>query len=542
MIGNPYRPTQAESGCGGQASIAMSPKASTRLLATQSDERLAALVRAGHDRAFEALVLRHRAPLLRYCRRVPLSESRAEDVVQQALLRAWTALRRGAEVRDLRAWLYRIAHNTAIDVVRDAAREGQRVTAEPDGSAPAPAGRSIAAPAAGAADTDLERGLAAKEALVSIAALPQMQREVVFRTAIAGYSHEEVASALGLSDGAVRGLLYRARVALRATITALTPPPLLTWMAGAGQGPAGERIGELAAGGGSIGLGGLLFKGGLAALTAGTLLTGAVIVHPSARHPARGGASRSPRELASAAAPQSHGAALGWASSNASSGGPSSASASLRPARGATGRHSSSGTPTARGWTVGGPVPPAGAQAPRFGSLRRGTRAPSSSGPSSGGGAGPGQNAPSAQSPAPTAGSGGGGSSEGSGSGAAGASSGGSSGGSGSAGGGSGSGGAGTGSGGSGTGSGGGGAGGSGGSTGGSSGGGGSPPPPSGSGGSGGSGGGSGGAGGTEGGSGGSGGSGGAGGGSGSGGPVTTVVHEVTNLLESTVHGVLGGH
>ena len=507
----------------------MSPKASTRLLATQSDERLAALVRAGHDRAFEALVLRHRTPLLRYCRRVPLSETRAEDVVQQALMQAWTALHRGVEVRDLRAWLYRIVHNTAIDVVRGAAREGRQVDAQPEGLAEVASGGV-------AGDADLERGLAAREALVSIAALPQMQREVVFRTAIAGYSHEEVASALGLSDGAVRGLLYRARVALRATVTALTPPPLLSWMAGAGQGGAGERIGELAAGGGSIGLGGLLVKGGVLALTAGTLLTGAVIVHPSARRHTHSGASATSGEIASAAASHSRGGALQWAPPRAFSGGSASASAPQRlSAKGSHRRLSSSSARTLRGWGLGATLPSAGGRSPRFGSPPKGPRVPSAPGPSGGSGGGSDQSAPSGQAPAPTAG--GGGSNEGSPSDPAGSSSGGTTGG-GSTGGGSGSGAGGTGSGGGGTGSGGAGTGGSGGSTGSGSGGGSSPtPPPSGSSGSGSSG-----SGGSGGGSGGSGTGGSGGSSAGSGGPVTTVVHEVTNLLESTVHGVLGGH
>src|SRR5947208_8528356 len=97
----------------------MSPRISIRLLAGQSDERLLALVRDGHERAFEALVDRYRRPLLRYLRRaVGLSDSPAEDVVQQALLQAWLALVRGTEVRDLKPWLYRIAHNTAVNAIR----------------------------------------------------------------------------------------------------------------------------------------------------------------------------------------------------------------------------------------------------------------------------------------------------------------------------------------------------------------------------------------------------------------------------------------
>src|SRR3954464_10189664 len=90
---------------------------STVLLRTQTDERLVALARAGHDRAFEAIVERYRRSLLRACRRI-LPEARAEDALQQALVAAWRGLQRGDEVRELRPWLYRIARNTALNQLR----------------------------------------------------------------------------------------------------------------------------------------------------------------------------------------------------------------------------------------------------------------------------------------------------------------------------------------------------------------------------------------------------------------------------------------
>lgn len=244
----------------------MSPGISTRLLATQSDERLLRLVREGHERAFEALVNRYRRPLLNYCRRLSLPEARTEDVLQQALLKTWIALRDGAEVRDIKAWLYRVVHNAAVNAVRDAAHDRERVA---DPTLRIEGGHA-----------DVERGLVVREALAEVAALPPLQREVIVRTAVGGYSHEQVASDLGLSDGAVRGLLYRARTTLRTATTALTPPQLLAWLAGRADQGAGapERLGELAAGGGTVGFGGLLLKGGVAAVTAGTLLTGAAVV------------------------------------------------------------------------------------------------------------------------------------------------------------------------------------------------------------------------------------------------------------------------
>lgn len=216
---------------------------------------------------------RYRRPLLSYCRRLSIPEARVEDVLQQALLKIWIALRGGSEVRDLKAWMYRVVHNTAINSVRDAVHDRERL-ADPTLRL-------------GVGQADLERGLVMREALAEVAALPDLQREVIVRTAVGGDSHEQVASDLGITDGAVRGLLYRARATLRTATTALTPPPLITWLAGRADqgGPAPERLGELAAGGGAAGLGGLIVKGGVVAVTAGTLLTGAVAhIRGSANH------------------------------------------------------------------------------------------------------------------------------------------------------------------------------------------------------------------------------------------------------------------
>ncbi|MCU0313627.1 MAG: hypothetical protein MUC84_06150, partial [Solirubrobacteraceae bacterium] len=86
----------------------------TVLLRAQTDERLARLAALGSDRAFEAIVERYRRPLLGYARRM-VGDSRAEDVVQAAFVNAWARMRDGAEIRDLRAWLFRIVHNGAVN-------------------------------------------------------------------------------------------------------------------------------------------------------------------------------------------------------------------------------------------------------------------------------------------------------------------------------------------------------------------------------------------------------------------------------------------
>ncbi len=245
-----------------------------RLLLTQSDERLVCLVQAGHEGAFEALVHRYRRPLLGYCRRLCSCEARAEEALQQALLNAWVALRRQTEVHDLRAWLYRVAHNAALNCMRSeqTARLADLQHAE----------QLDVLPGAVAQPTSIEDSMALREVFAGIAALPELQREVMLRTALGGHTHDEVACALGISDDAVRGLLYRARTALRAGLTALTPAPVLAWAArGAerGAGSGGQRVVELATGGGTAGLAGIVAKGSAVAITAGVAITGALVVH-----------------------------------------------------------------------------------------------------------------------------------------------------------------------------------------------------------------------------------------------------------------------
>jgi RNA polymerase sigma factor (sigma-70 family) len=247
----------------------MSPRISIRLLAAQSDQRLAALAGEGHERAFEALVHRYRRPLLRYCARMRLADARAEDVLQQAFLQVWMAFARGTEVRDVRPWLYRIVHNAAVNTLRGAADGHTELT------------EAMQAKTALAGESELQRKMAVHEALTDVAALPQMQQQAIFLTAVDGQSHDEVASVLGISEGALRGLLYRARTTLRSAAAALTPPPLLEWAARSADsaGPPAERIAELSAGGGAAGMAGLLLKGTVVAVTAGAVATGATVVN-----------------------------------------------------------------------------------------------------------------------------------------------------------------------------------------------------------------------------------------------------------------------
>src|SRR4051812_18197994 len=232
----------------------MAPVLSIPLLRTQSDRRLVALAADGHDRAFEAIVERYRRPLERYLRRL-LSEALAEDVLQATFVRAWQALRAGTDVRELRPWLYRIAHNQALNTLRAAGSALPAVAAE--------------LPAI-SLEAEVERREELRAALDGIEALPDRQRAALVAIAVADRPHADVAAELGMSDGALRQLLLRARTTLRAAATALTPYPLMTWLAGT-QEVSAARVAEVAVGAGGAGVG---IKAGAAVLAAGAVVAG----------------------------------------------------------------------------------------------------------------------------------------------------------------------------------------------------------------------------------------------------------------------------
>ena len=239
----------------------MTPIVSSTILRTQSDARLLALVRQGHESAFEAIVERYRRPLLRHCRRF-LPEPRAEDAVQQTFLNAWSALNKGAEVEDLRAWLYRISRNAALDAAKRAGYDYSELSDALE-LTPAP-------------EDEVERRWVVRETLGGVAALPDNQREALLRTAVDGHSRADIARDMRISEGAVRQLIHRARVALRAAATAVTPVPVATWAASIGGqgGQMGSRVTEMVAEAGAAGGAGMLLKTGTAVVAVGALAVG----------------------------------------------------------------------------------------------------------------------------------------------------------------------------------------------------------------------------------------------------------------------------
>ena len=162
---------------------------------------------------FMELVGEMRPELHRYCARMTGSVFDGEDVVQDTLAKAYYALGQMFEPPNLRPWLFRIAHNTALDYLRRSERKNVDIMPEvPD--------RALDEADESAADPEL-----VEAALTVFVELPPLQRGALILKDVLGHSLAETAETLGTSVGAVKAALSRARAnVLRAPRTAAARP------------------------------------------------------------------------------------------------------------------------------------------------------------------------------------------------------------------------------------------------------------------------------------------------------------------------------
>jgi RNA polymerase sigma-70 factor, ECF subfamily len=155
---------------------------------------------------FLALVTEVRPELHRYCARMTGSIADGEDVVQDTLARAYYELSELKELPPLRPWLFRIAHNRAIDYLR---RYERRM------SEPLDAAMELAADAALEPDSALARQDAVRTAISRFLELPPAQRSCVILKDVLEHSQEEISAMLELSIPAIKAALHRGRARLR---------------------------------------------------------------------------------------------------------------------------------------------------------------------------------------------------------------------------------------------------------------------------------------------------------------------------------------
>jgi RNA polymerase sigma factor (sigma-70 family) len=166
-----------------------------------SDERLTRRACGGDERAFAAIFRRYHQPLYRFCLAIVGNPEDAQDALQNTMVKVMRALPGEERTIDLKPWLYRIAHNEAIDLLRRR-RETRQLDAEQ------------AAPGYGLAE-DVATRERLRRLLADLRELPERQRETLVMRELAGLEFEEIGAALGTSDAVARQTLYEARQSLR---------------------------------------------------------------------------------------------------------------------------------------------------------------------------------------------------------------------------------------------------------------------------------------------------------------------------------------
>lgn len=165
-----------------------------------SDDRLTRRAVSGDQRAFAAIFSRYHQPLYRFCLAIVGNPDDAQDALQNTMAKVLRSLPGEEREIELKPWLYRIAHNESIDLLRR-----RRETRELDVEQVAP-GYGLA--------EDVATRERLRRLLDDLRELPERQREVLVMRELSGLDFEEIGSSLGTSGAVARQTLYEARQSL----------------------------------------------------------------------------------------------------------------------------------------------------------------------------------------------------------------------------------------------------------------------------------------------------------------------------------------
>jgi RNA polymerase sigma-70 factor (ECF subfamily) len=160
----------------------------------------------GETGAFESFFRAHQRDIFTYLWRMTSDEQAAYDLAQETFLRAWQHFAKIREYERPGGWLFRVATHLALNHLRSRTTSlGAAISLDAAGAAPHSLSPSdtFSDPGAHIADADTVRR-------VLLAILPRQRAALILRE-IYGLSHSEVADALGISTGAAKTLLWRAR-------------------------------------------------------------------------------------------------------------------------------------------------------------------------------------------------------------------------------------------------------------------------------------------------------------------------------------------
>ncbi len=165
------------------------------------EDKLASEARDGDQRALAKIFSDYHQPLYRYCLAIVGDRQDAEDALQETMIKVLRSLPGEQREIALRPWLYRIAHNEAIDQLRR-----RRKTALLEDAEPAPGG--------GLAE-QVEARERLRQLIADLSALPERQRGALLMREAAGLDFDEIGAALETTPAVARQTLYEARLGLR---------------------------------------------------------------------------------------------------------------------------------------------------------------------------------------------------------------------------------------------------------------------------------------------------------------------------------------
>ena len=187
-----------------------------------SDSVAVARVKSGDGEAYRRLVDRHSRSVFRLAFRMTGNESDAEDVVQETFMRAYKQLHRWEARSSFSTWLYRIAANYSLDLVRRRKRHAEVGLEESRGNGE-DATDVIRALPSGAPGPErlMISGHVQEKVAATLKELSQQERTAFVLRHFEGQSIEEISGALGLSSNAAKHSIFRAVQKLRRALEPL---------------------------------------------------------------------------------------------------------------------------------------------------------------------------------------------------------------------------------------------------------------------------------------------------------------------------------
>jgi len=177
------------------------------------DLQLASMAAEGMNEAFDELVRRYSSRVYGLCFSMLGNRSDAEDCAQETFLKAYRSIASYRDIASFYTWVYRIARNTCLDLIRARHRKPE-VSMEEEIEPEGPILGSVIPDRSPLPDELAEVRADARAVRAAIASLSPSLRDILVLREIEGMAYQEIAALLSLSEGTVKSRLNRARGAL----------------------------------------------------------------------------------------------------------------------------------------------------------------------------------------------------------------------------------------------------------------------------------------------------------------------------------------